>query len=192
MGKKLTQRIEADLSCIREQAQERQDGNTVALVNGIMRSLTNLQDWYRNLEVDQPGLDTSDDETKNNFVAASYDQTAAKDINPKAKPPTGESNTAPFLSKADLEVGADGSVKYKPGVNKGPVVEMTEGPGDSVTFQGKDDAMDPAVQEANRIAEEARLAAGDEGAGDAKPVSKPTIEPGNISKTVNKRALSVD
>lgn len=178
---KLIQRVEADLDTVRQLALQRGDGNTVAVINAICRQTALFEPFYKNLPIDAEVPSEEGDETKDNFTAASYEKTTgAKDVNKPALPPTGEHNQAPFLSKADMEVGPDGTVKFKPGANSPQGVEVTQGPGGSTTIGTKDDPLAQDVQLSNQMSEKARLEAerarGDEGAGQQPPIKKKPLK----------------
>lgn len=108
-GTKVVESIKSVLQYLRNEATSREDGNTEALIDRVMRDVNQLQPEYCGLAFkDMYGIDRDADEFQDEpghtteFTAPSYEKTGARDINKKPLPSTGENADAPFVSKSDL------------------------------------------------------------------------------------------
>lgn len=139
MTTKISEMITDLLNSIKIAAQVRTDGNTVALMDRILRDVNNLQpeyasltleDIYARAQEDAQANDAADPDnggTGPSFLPQSYEKTGAEDVNQKPLPPTGEENSAPFLSKADMKVNKDtGNVQYDTSDDKKGVTDAAK------------------------------------------------------------------
>lgn len=114
--------VEDVLNYIKRESVAREDGNTTALVDKILRDTNQLQLEYRSLTFkDMYGLASGDDipGKTTEFTAQSYEKTGAQDVNKKPYPPTGEDASAPFVSKADTSVDEEGRLVNDPDKKSG-------------------------------------------------------------------------
>ena len=126
---KLIENIRMSLQLLKEVAHAKEDGNSLGLMNRIERDLNSLMPEYQQCTADDAftiaAPQTEEEaEARKNFVAASYERTGAQDVNKPPLPPTGEENTPPFVSKADVTADEDGALKLTPDKDDGGVTNI--------------------------------------------------------------------
>lgn len=95
---KVIQTIEDTLGHVKTRAQDKEDGNTVALIDRMLRDLAQMQPEYRELsfedinplaysvdDVASEGADNEGEPEEESFIPGSYEKTATQDVTTKVE-----------------------------------------------------------------------------------------------------------